>query len=87
MPVQQHLVHEHLAAMVDACEQPYLNFGLEGGCCITLDRQQVRGMIPVFVAFLLCVLVEALGDVIAVTGGLHGGLCCAVLKLPISFAG
>jgi hypothetical protein len=32
----------HLAAMVDACEQPYLNFGLEGGRFITLDRQQVR---------------------------------------------
>jgi hypothetical protein len=31
----------HLAAMVDTCEQPYLNFGLEGGRFITLDRQQV----------------------------------------------
>jgi hypothetical protein len=32
----------HLAAMVDACEQPYLNVELDGGRFITLDRQQVR---------------------------------------------
>jgi hypothetical protein len=32
----------HLAAIVDACEQPYLNFGPEGGRFITLDRHQVR---------------------------------------------
>lgn len=32
----------HLAAMVDDCSDPYLNFGLEGGRFITLDRQQVR---------------------------------------------
>lgn len=31
----------HLAAMVDGCDQPYLNFGLEGGRFVTLDRQQV----------------------------------------------
>lgn len=30
----------HLADMIDACEEQYLNFGLEGGRLISLDRQE-----------------------------------------------
>ncbi len=30
----------HLAAMVDANTEQYLNFGLEGGRLITLDRHE-----------------------------------------------
>eukprot|EP00878_Enallax_costatus_P010858 GHUV01011338.1.p1 GENE.GHUV01011338.1~~GHUV01011338.1.p1 ORF type:complete len:433 (+),score=89.77 GHUV01011338.1:1260-2558(+) len=36
----------HLAAMVDACADPYLNFGLEGGRFITLNRQEVLEHTP-----------------------------------------
>lgn len=32
----------HLAHLVDSSDDPYLNFGLDGGRFITLDRQQVR---------------------------------------------
>jgi hypothetical protein len=31
----------HLAHLVDTSDDPYLNFGLDGGRFITLDRQQV----------------------------------------------
>lgn len=31
----------HLAHLVDSSDDPYLNFGLDGGRFITLDRQQV----------------------------------------------
>lgn len=34
----------HLAHLVDSSDDPYLNFGLDGGRFITLDRQQVRGL-------------------------------------------
>lgn len=30
----------HLAHLVDTSDDPYLNFGLDGGRFITLDRQQ-----------------------------------------------
>lgn len=36
----------HLAAMVDECTDPYLNFGLEGGRFITLNRQEVLEHTP-----------------------------------------
>lgn len=32
----------HLAHLVDSTDDPYLNFGLDGGRFITLDRQQVQ---------------------------------------------
>jgi hypothetical protein len=34
----------HLAHLVDNSDDPYLNFGLDGGRFITLDKQQVRGL-------------------------------------------
>lgn len=36
----------HLASMVDACTDPYLNFGLEGGRFVTLNRQEVLEHTP-----------------------------------------
>jgi hypothetical protein len=35
----------HLAHLVDSSDDPYLNFGLDGGRFITLDRQQVGGFV------------------------------------------
>jgi hypothetical protein len=34
----------HLAHLVDSSDDPYLNFGLDGGRFITLDRQQVGAL-------------------------------------------
>ncbi|GLC34013.1 hypothetical protein PLESTB_000828600 [Pleodorina starrii] len=36
----------HLAHLVDTCEQPFLNFGLEGGRLITLRTAEVRAAGP-----------------------------------------